>query len=115
MTFTPFYGHLDRGPPGSARRGCLHVEFAKEEELHPGLPSRGSHLVIDTGRRIVQVAREIGVGEALLGRWVAVERARTDPPEALDVDERAELARLQPRTLSCGWTGSSRKRRLDSG
>jgi len=44
----------------------------------------------------VQVARKVGVGEALLGRWVATERAKADrPPEALDVDERAELMRLR--------------------
>jgi transposase len=44
--------------------------------------------VIDTGRPIVQVAQEIGVGEALLGRWVAGERGRIDrPPDVLDVDE----------------------------
>ena len=39
-------------------------------------------LVIDTGRPIVQVAREIGVGAPLLGRWVAQERARSDHPRA---------------------------------
>ena len=55
-----------------------------------------AHLVIDTGRPIATVAREIGVGEALLGRWVAIERAHDDdPPAALDVDERAELERLR--------------------
>jgi transposase len=55
-----------------------------------------AHLVIDTGRPIATVAREIGVGEQLLGRWVAIERARDDdPPSALDVDERAELERLR--------------------
>ena len=42
------------------------------------------------------MAREIGVGEQLLGRWVAVERSRMDdPPPALDTDERAELERLR--------------------
>ena len=52
--------------------------------------------MIDTGRPIATVAREIGVGEQLLGRWVAIERARLDdPPEALDMDERAELERLR--------------------
>lgn len=52
--------------------------------------------MIDTGRTIVEVAREIGVGEAVLGRWVAIERSKMDdPPEALDVDERAELVRLR--------------------
>jgi transposase len=38
----------------------------------------------------------LGVGEQLLGRWVAAERAKMDsPPAALDVDERAELERLR--------------------
>jgi transposase len=51
---------------------------------------------------------EIGVGEQLLGRWVAIERARMDdPPPAVDVNERAELERLRARTRSCGWIGSS--------
>ncbi len=41
------------------------------------------------------VAREIGVVAALLGRWVAIERAHDDdPPAALDLDERAELAAI---------------------
>lgn len=55
-----------------------------------------ARLVIDTGRPIAHVAREIGVGEQLLGRWVALARARDDsPPPVLDVDERAELERLR--------------------
>ncbi len=42
------------------------------------------------------MAREIGVEEALLGRWVAIERAQDDdPPEALDLNEPAELERLR--------------------
>ena len=52
--------------------------------------------MIGTGRTISAVAKEIGVGERLLDRWVAIERARTDQaPGALDVDERAELERLR--------------------
>ena len=32
----------------------------------------------------------------MLGRWVGAERAKMDsPPDALDVDERAELERLR--------------------
>lgn len=34
--------------------------------------------MIDTGRTIAEVAREIGVGEQLLGRWVAAERAELE-------------------------------------
>lgn len=69
---------------------------AKRKRYTPQYRREAAHLVIDTGRTIAEVAREIGVGEQLLGRWVAVERSRMDdPPEALDVDERAELERLR--------------------
>ena len=69
---------------------------AKRKSYTPKYRQEAAHLVIDTGRTIAEVAREIGVGEQLLGRWVAIERSRMDdPPEALDVDERAELDRLR--------------------
>jgi len=63
----------------------------------PACRREAAQLVINTGRPVAVVAREIGVGEQLLGRWVAVERSRMDDPPggALDVDERAELARLR--------------------
>lgn len=49
------------------------------------------------GRPIATVARELGVGEQLLGRWVAAERARTSmtPSGRLDAEERVELSRLR--------------------
>ncbi len=69
---------------------------AKRKSYSPSYRHDAAHLVIDTGRPIAVVAREIGVGEQLLGRWVAVERAHDDdPPPALDVDERGELERLR--------------------
>nr|WP_157635546.1 IS3 family transposase [Tetrasphaera japonica] len=69
---------------------------AKRKSYTPKYRQEAARLVIDTGRTIAQVAREIGVGEQLLGRWVAIERSRmVDPPAALDVDERAELERLR--------------------
>lgn len=55
-------------------------------------------LVIDTGRTVVAVAREIGVGEQTLGRWVAREKTRRGtgtPTGPLEEDERAELKRLR--------------------
>ena len=68
----------------------------KRKSYSPAYRREAAHLVIDTGRPIAHVAKEIGVGEQLLGRWVARERAeQTNPPEALDADERAELARLR--------------------
>ena len=68
----------------------------KRKTYTPEYRREAARLVIDTGRTIVAVAREIGVGEALLGRWVAAERARLGGGERpLDVDERAELDRLR--------------------
>lgn len=69
---------------------------AKRKSYTPQYRIDAAHLVIDTGRTIAAVAEEIGVGSQLLGRWVALERARMDdPPEALDINERAELERLR--------------------
>lgn len=69
---------------------------ATRRKFTPQYRQQAAHLVIDTGRTIAEVAREIGVGEQLLGRWVAIERSRMDdPPGALDADERAELERLR--------------------
>ena len=55
---------------------------AKRKSYTPKYRQEAAHLVIDTGRTIVEVAREIGVGEQLLGRWVAIERSRIDDPPA---------------------------------
>jgi transposase len=71
-------------------------EARKRKSYSPAYRREAALLVINTGRPIAVVAREIGVGAPLLGRWVAVERAQSDaPPGALDVDERAELDRLR--------------------
>ncbi|AZI65961.1 transposase (plasmid) [Rhodococcus qingshengii] len=40
-----------------------------------------AHRVIDSGRTIAEVARELGINEALLGRWVADERGGSRPPQ----------------------------------
>ena len=70
--------------------------MSKRKTYTPEYRREAAHLVIDTGRTVAAVAREIGVGEQLLGRWVALARARDDsPPPALDLDERAELERLR--------------------
>ena len=69
---------------------------AKRKRYTPAYRRDAARLVIDSGRTIVEVAREMGVGEQPLGRWVAAEpAAMDDPPGALDIDERAELARLR--------------------
>jgi transposase len=53
-------------------------------------------LVLETGKPIAQVARELGVNEGTLGNWVAKSRRRDDGADAeLSESERAELARLR--------------------
>ncbi|RFA11696.1 hypothetical protein B7R22_18305 [Subtercola boreus] len=70
---------------------------SKRKTYTPEYRREAARLVIDTGRAVVAVAREIGVGEQLLGRWVHAERARTGGggEARLDLDERAELGRLR--------------------
>ncbi|CAM3343067.1 transposase-like protein [Williamsia muralis] len=59
-----------------------------------------AHRVIDSGRSIAEVARDLGLNEGLLGRWVADERRRLDAAqregeEPLNAAERDELTRLR--------------------
>ena len=69
---------------------------SRRKSYTPAYRRDAARLVIDSQRSIAEVAREIRVGEQLLGRWVAAERARMDdPPAALDFNERAELERLR--------------------
>jgi transposase len=53
--------------------------------------------VLDGGRTVAQVARDIGVHETTLGNWVRKEQdARgSEPPRPLGTDERAELEQLR--------------------
>jgi transposase len=53
-------------------------------------------LVLETGKPIAQVARELGVNEGTLGNWVGLDRRRRGAGNgALSEGERAELARLR--------------------
>jgi transposase len=53
-------------------------------------------VVLETGKPIAQVARELGVNDGTLGHWVAKARGQRDGGQApLSETERAELARLR--------------------
>jgi len=79
----------------------------KRKTYTPEYRREAAHLVIDTDRKIAAVAREIRVGEQLLGRWVHAERARTRAAQApLDLDERAELERLRRENQGDRCTGA---------
>ena len=53
-------------------------------------------LVRETGKPIVQVARDLGINAGTLGNWVnADQQRRGDGNGVLSEDERSELARLR--------------------
>ena len=53
-------------------------------------------LVIDDGRTIVDVAKNIGVSPAALGKWVQKARkTEEEEPKLLDINEREELRQLR--------------------
>lgn len=53
-------------------------------------------LVLETGKPVAQVARELGVNEGTLGNWVGKARRAQETGKApLSEDERAELTRLR--------------------
>ena len=73
--------------PGRRPRRTFSPEYKHE----------AARLVIDTGRTIAEVARELGVGSQSLGKRVAAERATEagEPTGKLTLDERAELKALR--------------------
>ncbi len=52
----------------------------KQKSYTPEYRREAAHLVIDTGRTIAAVARELDLGERLLGRWIQLERDRFGVP-----------------------------------
>jgi len=68
----------------------------RRREFTPGYKDEAVKLVINTGRAVATVARELGINEATLGRWVNAFRARHEAGDgAWSETERAELARLR--------------------
>lgn len=74
--------------------------MSTRKKYTPEYREEAARLVIDTGRPVAEVARELNLSATLLGRWVTKERDRTgklgdDTSLELDVNERSELDRLR--------------------
>lgn len=68
----------------------------QRREFSPEYKDEVVKLVINTGRAVAVVARELGVKEQTLGRWVNLYKSRQEAGDgALSETERAELARLR--------------------
>ena len=68
----------------------------QRRQFSPEFKAEAVKLVVESSRPIVQVARELGIGEGTLGYWVNAYRREhaTDEP-ALEMSERARLAELE--------------------
>ena len=69
---------------------------SQRREFTPVYKDEAVKLVMNTGRPVAVVARELGVKDQTLGRWVNLFKARQGAGDgALSETERAELARLR--------------------
>ena len=70
---------------------------SQRREFTPEYKDEAVKLVINTGRPVATVARELGIKEQTLGRWVNVFKARQEAGDgsALSETERVEVARLR--------------------
>lgn len=69
---------------------------SQRREFTPEYKDEAVKLVVNTGRAVATVARELGVKEQTLGRWVNAYRGRQQAGDgALSETERVELARLR--------------------
>ena len=75
----------DDQPAPAKRRGRYPKEFRRD----------ASALVIDQGRTVADVARELGLVEQTLGNWVRQERVDRGMKEGTSTELREENARLR--------------------
>jgi len=75
----------------------MFIMGSQGREFTPEYKGEAVKLVINTGRPVATVARELGIKEQTLGRWVNVFKARQEAGDgsALSETERVELARLR--------------------
>jgi len=64
-------------------------------QFSPQFKAEAVQMVIETGKPIAQVARELGINAGTLGNWVARDRAGHDDADEVSESERAELLRLR--------------------
>ena len=68
----------------------------QRREFSPEYKDEAVKLVINTGRTVAVVARELGINEATLGRWVNSQKHREGAGDTpLSESEQVELARLR--------------------
>jgi transposase-like protein len=65
-------------------------------------------MVIETGKPIAEVARDLGIHDGKVGNWFnAYRHANPEPDQPLSLADRARVTELRTRFDGCGWRTSS--------
>src|ERR671932_1935315 len=68
----------------------------QRRRFSPQFKAEAVQMVIETGKPIAEVARDLGIHDGTLGKWVnAWRRAHPDPDEPLTPVERARVTELE--------------------
>jgi transposase-like protein len=68
----------------------------ERRKFSPQFKAEAVQLVVQTGRPIAEVARELGIHDGTLGNWVnAWRRDNPEPEESLTPTDRVRLAELE--------------------
>lgn len=74
----------------------LGADPAERRKFSPQFKAEAVQMVIETGRPIAEVARDLGVHDGTLGNWVgAWRRAHPEPDQPLTPVERARVKELE--------------------
>ena len=74
----------------------MFIVSSSRKKYTPEYRQEAARLVIESGRPIAHVAKELGVVEGLLGQWVKLERERQGSDDGhSDADIRSEKGRLR--------------------
>ena len=69
---------------------------ATRRKFTPEYKAEAVGLVINSGRPVAEIARDLGINEGTLGNWVNMAKKRGDiKKKPLDIDERARLKELE--------------------
>ena len=83
----------------------------RRRKFSPQFRAEAVQMVIETGKPIAEVARDLGIHDGTLGNWVnAWRRDNPGPDQALSPVERARVNELESVLALMGWPGGLRQR-----
>jgi transposase-like protein len=88
----------------------------QRRRFSPQFKAEAVQMVIETGKAIAEVARDLGVNDGTLGNWVnAYRRANPQPDEPLSPVERARVQEMEDEIRRLRMENEFLKRRVAGG